>query len=167
MATLRDRLRAGDIWVEGTRNYRRFDTYLLSRREAGKVAESLPFQTDAAAYLEERARTLDWRLRRFAKQIKANRLEGVVLERDRLKLQPMQAITPPEAEALDRKLDALLPRVRITELMVEVAERTGFLSAFRDLRSGKEHENPHAVLAAILADGSIWGWSGWPTPATE
>src|SRR3546814_11270083 len=54
MATLRDRLRAGDIWVEGTRNYRRFDTYLLSRRDADKVADSLPFQTDAAASLEER-----------------------------------------------------------------------------------------------------------------
>ena len=81
MATLRDRLRAGDIWVEGTRNYRRFDTYLLSRRDADKVADSLPFQTDAAAYLEERARTLDWRLRRFAKQLKANRLAGVAQER--------------------------------------------------------------------------------------
>ena len=69
----------------------------------------------------------------------------------------MPAITPPEAEALDRRLDALLPRVRITELLVEVAERTGFLSAFRDLRSGKEHDNPHAILAAILADGSNLG----------
>lgn len=157
MATLRDRLRAGDIWVDGTRNYRRFDTYLLSRRETDKVADNLPFQTDAAAYLEERARTLDWRLRRFARQLKANKLAGVALERDRLRLQPMAAITPPEAEALDRRLDALLPRVRITELLVEVAERTGFLSAFRDLRSGKEHDNPHAILAAILADGTNLG----------
>ncbi|MGQ7438291.1 Tn3 family transposase, partial [Streptococcus suis] len=32
-----------------------------------------------------------------------------------------------------------------------------FLSAFRDLRSGKEHDNPHAILAAILADGSNLG----------
>lgn len=157
MATLRDRLRAGDIWVDGTRNYRRFDTYLLSRRETDKVAENLPFQTDAAAYLAERARTLDWRLRRFARQLKANKLAGVALERDRLKLQPMQAITPPEAEAFDRRLDALLPRARITELLVEVAERTGFLRAFRDLRSGKEHDNPHAILAAILADGTNLG----------
>src|SRR3546814_3645381 len=65
----------------------------------------------------------------------------------------MPPVTPPEAEALDRKLDTLLPRVRITELLLEVAERTGFLNAFRDLRSGKEHENPSTVLAAILADG--------------
>src|SRR3546814_8263795 len=69
----------------------------------------------------------------------------------------MPPVTPPEAEALDRKLDALLPRVRITELLLEVAERTGFLTAFRDLRSGKEHDNPNAVLAAILADGTNLG----------
>src|SRR3546814_14322015 len=75
-----------------------------------------------------------------SKQLKAGKLESVSLERERLKLQPMPPVTPPEAEALDRKLDALLPRVRITELLLEVAERTGFLTAFRDLRSGKEHE---------------------------
>src|SRR3546814_19361792 len=76
--------------------------------------------------------------RRSSDLLKAGKLESVSLERERLKLQPMPPVTPPEAEALDRKLDALLPRVRITELLLEVAERTGFLTAFRDLRSGKE-----------------------------
>jgi Tn3 transposase DDE domain len=51
----------------------------------------------------------------------------------------------------------LLPPVRIIELLSEVAERTGFLTAFRDLRSGKEHDNSKAVLAAILADGTNLG----------
>ncbi len=157
MATLRDRLRAGDVWIEGTRNYQRFDAYLLGRRDAAKVADALPFDSNAASYLADRARNLDWRLRRFAKQLKTNKLEGVSLERDRLKLQQMPPVTPPEAEALDRKLDTLLPRVRITELLLEVAERTGFLNAFRDLRSGKEHDNPSTVLAAILADGTNLG----------
>src|SRR3546814_5405160 len=95
--------------------------------------------------------------RRSSDLLKAGKLESVSLERERLKLQPMPPVTPPEAEALDRKLDALLPRVRITELLLEVAERTGFLTAFRDLRSGKEHDNPNAVLAAILADGTNLG----------
>jgi len=157
MATLRDRLRAGDVWIEGTRNYQRFDAYLLGRRDAAKVADVLLFDSNAASYLADRARNLDWRLRRFAKQLKTNKLEGVSLERDRLKLQQMPPVTPPEAEALDRKLDTLLPRVRITELLLEVAERTGFLNAFRDLRSGKEHDNPSTVLAAILADGTNLG----------
>ncbi len=157
MATLRDRLRAGDVWIEGTRNYQCFDAYLLGRRDAAKVADALPFDSNAASYLADRSRNLDWRLRRFAKQLKANKLEGVSLERDRLKLQKMPPVTPPEAEALDRKLDTLLPRVRITELLLEVAERTGFLNAFRDLRSGKEHDNPSTVLAAILAHGTNLG----------
>lgn len=156
-ATLRDSLRAGDVWVEGTRQFQRFDAYLLNSREAAKVADQLSFENDGQAYLAERARTLDWRLRRFAKQLKAGKLEGVSLERERLKLETMPPVTPPEAEALDRRLDTLLPRVRITELLLEVAERTGFLSAFRDLRSGKEHDNPNAVLAAILADGTKLG----------
>lgn len=156
-AALRDGLRAGDVWVEGTRNYQRFDSYLLNRRDLAKVVEQLSFATDAQSYLAERARVLDWRLRRFAKQLKGGKLDGVSLERDRLKLRAMPPVTPPEAEALDRRLDALLPRVRITELLLEVAERTGFLSAFRDLRSGKAHDNPKVILAAILADGTNLG----------
>ena len=29
LATLRDKLRSGDVWVERSSNYRRFDSYLL------------------------------------------------------------------------------------------------------------------------------------------
>lgn len=100
---------------------------------------------------------LDQRLRHFAHQLRTGRLSGVALVRDKLKVVPLQAATPPDAEVLDRRLDALLPRVRITELLFEVAERTGFLAAFRDVRSGKEHDKPHAILAAILADGTNLG----------
>src|SRR3546814_11149800 len=75
--------------------------------DAAKVADVLPFDSNAASYLADRARNLDWRLRRFAKQLKTNKLEGVSLERDRLKLQQMPPVTPPEAEALYRKLETL------------------------------------------------------------
>jgi len=77
--------------------------------------------------------------------------------RGKLKVTPLLPLTPPGAEVLDRKLDALLPRVRVTELLREVAARTVFLSAFRDLRSGRAHDNPNAVLAAVLADATNLG----------
>lgn len=157
LATLRDKLRAGDIWVEGTRAYQRFDAYLLPRKAAQAAINDLPFDVDAKTYLANKSALLDRRLRHFAHQLRRGRLPGVALVRDKLKVQPLQAVTPPEADFLDRKLDALLPRVRITELLYEVAERTGFLAAFRDIRSGKEHDKPHAVLAAILADGTNLG----------
>jgi hypothetical protein len=155
-ATLRDGLRAGDVG-RGQPQLSALRCLSAEPPRHSESLEQLAFETNAQAYLAERGRTLDWRLRRFAKQLKGGKLEGVSLERDRLKIQQMPPITPLEAETLDRRLDGLLPRVRITELLVEVAERTGFLSAFRDLRSGKEHDNPNAVLAAILADGTDLG----------
>ncbi|EDP62690.1 transposase Tn3 [alpha proteobacterium BAL199] len=42
LATLRDGLRAGDVWVDGTRNYRRFDAYLLPKQQAAAAAADLP-----------------------------------------------------------------------------------------------------------------------------
>lgn len=157
LATLRDKLRAGDVWVEGTRAYQRFDAYLLPRKAAQSAISELPINVNSGEYLAHKSAELDRRLRHFAHQLRTGRLPGVTLVREKLKVVPLQAATPPEAEALDRKLDALLPRVRITELLLEVAERTGFLSAFRDVRSGKEHDKPAAVLAAILADGTNLG----------
>jgi len=157
LSTLRDRLRAGDVWIEGTRNYRRFDTYLLSKPEAIEVASRMSIETHAGTYLGERARTLDWRLTRFSRLLRQGKLHDVSWVRGKLKVVPLPPVTPPEAEALDRRLDALLPRVRITELLREVARRTSFLSAFRDLRTGKTHDNPNAVLAAVLADGTNLG----------
>ena len=157
LATLRDGLRAGDVWVDGTRNYRRFDAYLLPKQQAAAAAADLPVDTDASRYLQGRAEELDLRLTRFARLLRTDRLEGVSLQRGKLRITPLTANTPPEASTLDRKLDGLLPRVRITELLRDVAERTGFVSCFRDLRSGKEHDNPNAVLAAILADATNLG----------
>lgn len=43
LATLRDKLRAGDVWVEGTRAYQRFDAYMLPRKAAQAAIDELPF----------------------------------------------------------------------------------------------------------------------------
>ena len=44
IATLRDRLRAGDVWIEGSRAYRRFDDYLIPQDDVAAQAQSLPVQ---------------------------------------------------------------------------------------------------------------------------
>ena len=157
LATLRDGLRSGDVWVDGTRNYRQFDAYLLPKQEAAAATADLPVDTDVSRYLHGRAEELDLRLSRLARLLRTGRLEGVSLLGGKLRITPLTANTPPEANALDRRLDGLLPRVRITELLRDVAQRTGFVSCFRDLRSGKEHDNSNAVLAAILADATNLG----------
>ncbi|MDR3735437.1 MAG: Tn3 family transposase [Acidobacteriaceae bacterium] len=156
-ATLRDRLRSGDVWIEGTRKFQRFDRYLLSKGEVAKVAAELPVTGDVGAYLKEREELLDARLRRFERLLLRGKLEGVELRKDRLHITPLKAITPPEADWLDRAIDGMLPRIRITELLNEVHRRTGFASKFTDLRTGRPHENPSAILAAVLADANNLG----------
>ena len=51
----------------------------------------------------------------------------------------------------------MLPRIRVTELLHEVARDTGFLGAFTNLRAGEPCPNENALLAAILADATNLG----------
>ena len=157
MSTLRDRLRSGDLWIDGSRNYRRFDAYLLPRVEVPAAAAPLGLPTTGAAYLEGRRKLLDWRLRRFAGALRRGTVEDVEIRRGRLHVTPLPADIPAEAARLDALVDRLLPKVRITRLLSEVARRTGFVERFTELRSGKVHPNPQAVLAAVLADGTNLG----------
>ena len=157
VATLRDRLRAGDVWVEGSRDYRRFDAYLPPANEAEPVLAESGLQTDGGAWLADRRNSLNRRLAEVGAKLARGRLEGVRLENGRLRITPHDAVTPPAGERLDRAIDVLMPRIRITDLLWEVNVRTGFLDAFTDLRSGRVHSNPAAVLAGVLAGATNLG----------
>ena len=59
----------------------------------------------------------------------AGRLPDVTMTKGVLKIAPIEKATPPEAEALAARLYAMLPRIRITDLLAEVAGWTGFPTA--------------------------------------
>lgn len=157
LATLRNKLRSGDIWVERSANYRRFDSYLLPATAALAVTASLGLPATADDWLAGRGRALDRRLTSFARRLRQGQLDGVELRDDRLTIAPLKAATPPEAKALADRLDTLLPRVRITELLHEVNRQTDFAAAFTNLRTGEVCDNSNALLAVILADGTNLG----------
>jgi hypothetical protein len=60
---------------------------------------------------------------------------------------PIEKSTPPEAEALAAKLYAMLPRIRVTDLLTEVATWTLFPGYFTHLRTGE-----------AVADNRILTW---------
>ena len=151
VATLRDRLRAGDAWVDGSRDYRRFDTYLMPEDEVRNVLADTVFEIDGRKWMKERREKLHHRLDEVDRKLARGQLEGIRIEKGRLKITPHEAVTPPEVKKLDSMIDGLMPRIRITDLLRDVDAQTGFLSAFTDLRSGRVHSDPVAVLAAILA----------------
>ena len=51
VATLRDRLRAGDVWVAGSQDYRRFDAYLVPLDDAQRVLGDSALDTDGPAWM--------------------------------------------------------------------------------------------------------------------
>ena len=157
LATLRDKLRSGDVWVERSSNYRRFDSYLLPTAAVPAAAAELKLPATANEWLGTKGQELDRRLKHFARRLQRGDLEGVEFSDGRLIVTPVKATTTPEARAFADEIEAVMPRVRITELLHEVNRATGFASAFSNLRTGEQCEDDSALLAAILADATNLG----------
>ena len=65
----------------------------------------------------------------------ADRLEDVRITSNELKISPLKAVTPAEAETLADRLYAMMPNLRITNLLAEVDRWTGFSDTFTHLHS--------------------------------
>ena len=76
LATLRDKLRSGDIWVERSSSYCRFDHYLLPAPAVPVVAAELGLPVTADEWLSTRGAELDRRLKHFARCLQRDALEG-------------------------------------------------------------------------------------------
>ena len=157
LATLRDKLRSGDIWVEGSASYRRFDSYLLPQAAVPEVAARLKLPATADEWLTGRGAELDRRLKRFSRRLLRGELEGVELRDGRLHVTPVRTTATPETRAFADGIEAMMPPARITELLHEVNRVTGFAFAFTNLRTGEHCEDVNALLAAILADATNLG----------
>ena len=84
LAHLRNKLRSGDVWLDRSAEYRRFDTYLLPQRAAAPIVAELGLPPTADEWLERRGRELDMRLKRFAAGLREGAYEGVRLVGRRL-----------------------------------------------------------------------------------
>lgn len=154
---LRDRLRAGDVWVAGSRRYRAFDDYLLPRPtfEALRAAGPLPLAVAPKFedHLADRRDSLEAALASVAKLAKAGKLPDVRLDAAGLSVTPLRAITPPAVKAIKGALYDRLPRARITDVLLDVDTWTGFSECFTHRRTGRAVEDRAALLTCILADG--------------
>jgi hypothetical protein len=123
VTTLRDRLRAGDIWVEGSRAFRAFDDFLLppaafaAKRKADELGLAVPDRFEA--WRDERLETLERRLQEVATLASAGKLPEALITEAGLSINPIRQ-NDTDVDDIARRLYGMLPRLRITELLAEV-----------------------------------------------
>jgi len=159
LATLRDRLRGAGVWVAGSRDHRAFEDYLLPAEPAGTPTVGIAGEADPERYVAARAGLLHERLQFVAACATRGELDGVEIEDGSLYIARTKPTVPDAARLLAGRLYGMLPRVRVTEVVEDVAQATGFAACFTHLRTGNPPADLAALFAALLADGTNLGLS--------
>ncbi|WP_320202251.1 Tn3 family transposase (plasmid) [Agrobacterium sp. rho-13.3] len=161
LASLRDRLRSAEIWVDGSRSFRPIDEHLMPRTTFITMKDEdrlgLGVQSDGAQWLAEASQMLEVNLQRLAHRARSGKLEGVRLEAGTLIITPTASEIPVAAEALNAEISDMYPLVEVPDLLREVHEWTGFADHFTHVRTGDVPKNVSAMLAGVLADATNLG----------
>jgi TnpA family transposase len=163
LSELRSGLRSGDVWMKGSRQYKAFEDYLMPAgqwlwlkhaKETGvEVAE------DVSIYLTERKAVLHRALTTVEKLLVEEKLPDVRLVKGALVITPLVKAVPDEVEDLARQAYALLPRIKLPELLLEVNAWTGLDRHFTHLHTGEPPKDRTALFATLLADAINLGLS--------
>lgn len=156
LSELKNALRSGDIWAQGSRQFKDFEDYLLPTDRFAALRNQhglpLPINPTCEGYLGERLDLLRQELQTVGVLAQANTLPDATITEAGLKMTPLVSAVPDAADDLLRRASALLPRIKITDLLLEIDEWTGFTRHFTHLKSGDTAVDRTLVLTAILAD---------------
>lgn len=156
LSELKNALRSGDIWVRGSRQFKDFEEYLLpSSRfvaQRGQQELGLTVDTNCDSFLEQRLTLLEHELSMVEWLATQNELPDASITGTGLKITPLASAVPVEADALMRQAYGLVPRLKITELLLEVDSWTDFTRHFTHFKSNDPAADKTLLLTAILAD---------------
>jgi TnpA family transposase len=130
LSELRDALRAGAVWLEGSRQYANLDSYLIPKARWEQLrqtyCEMVGVPAAGAVQLEIKQAALEEGLARLDRRLPQN--EYVRIEQGELVLSPLDK---EEAEIrqehpLAKQIGPLLPVIQLGQLLAEVDAWTGF-----------------------------------------
>jgi hypothetical protein len=156
LTELKNALRSGDIWVQGSRQFKDFDEYLMPAKKFAtlKLTNELPLAVaaDCDQYLHDRLMLLAQHLETINHMAATNDLPDAIITDSGLKITPLDAAVPDLAQALIDQTAMLLPHIKITELLLEVDKWTNFTRHFTHLKTGNTAKDKILLLTTILAD---------------
>lgn len=154
---LKNSLRSGDIWVQGSRHFKDFNQYLIPLNTLEQIKTNdefpLPVNVDFEKYMMERLFLLENQLEKVNYLASTNSLPDAIINTDGLKIIPLDANVPKAAQELIDHIAMMLPHVKITEILMEVDEWTNFTQHFIHLKSGNLVKDKEQLLTTVLADG--------------
>lgn len=161
LTEIRDRVKAGDISIDGSKQYKEFDEYLISKQDwekskgDNKLAVSLSFED----YIAERLKFLNERLNWISKNLKY--LDSISIDKGKISVSRLEKDTPKEAKDLSVGLYKIIPKISLTDLLLDVAQITGFHNEFTHASNGRKPDKEETVLimAALLGMGTNIGLS--------
>ncbi|MEO1645749.1 MAG: hypothetical protein AAFR67_11220, partial [Chloroflexota bacterium] len=116
---LRDDLRSGDIWVEGSEQYRHLKSFLIPDEQWQQMLDAdvipLAVPRKPLGYLRARADLLHEQLKRIDEGLANGEFEGVEWVDERLKIARTTLDVPDDMRQVRRAVYKLLPRIRITD----------------------------------------------------
>ncbi|CAI8717840.1 Tn3 family transposase [Chryseobacterium sp. IT-36CA2] len=153
---LKNHLRSGDLWVQGSRQYKDFEDYLIPADRFTEMRDQNQIPLDVTLNVEqfllERMELLSNKIQIVCKLIESNELQDTSIINDRIKIKPLENAVPEEAEVLGKKIYSLLPLIKITDLLKEVDHWTDFTDKFIHLKSGNKADDKNLLLTVILSD---------------
>lgn len=157
LSELKNALRSGDIWVRHSRQFMDFEDYLLSlekfRDHHKNQNLGLTIETDCERFVQQKKDQLVSALRHVELHAAGNSLSGAIVTASGMRITPLTNSVPEEAEHLIRKISALMPKVKITELLLEVDKWTDFSRHFTHLKGGQAASDRVMLMTTVLADG--------------
>jgi hypothetical protein len=157
LSELKNALRSGDVWVQGSRQFKDFDEYLMPAEKFTALQQSrqlpLAVHTNSDQCLCERVELLGDQLATVNRMALANDLPDAIITESGLKITPLDAVLPDAAQGLIDRTAMLLPHIKVTDLLLEVDKWTGFTRHFSHLKNGDLVADKNLLLTTILADG--------------
>ena len=126
---LRDAFRSGDIWLRHSRRYADWKRALVPA-EIVVTTATLAVPLAPEDWLADRMTRVHAGLRRLANAARMGLLPGASVEEGILRTDRIPVDPPAAADELILDLYRRLPEVRITDILLEVDQATGFTDAF-------------------------------------